>query len=124
MSESPEPVDVHVGLRIRSRRKELGISQTALADAVGVSFQQIQKNERGFNRVSASRLWAIGKALDVPPAYFFEGLDGSDRAGPTDHMASAMRAQMAVPQIGALADMDLKLRRAIGTVIAALTPEA
>ena len=92
MSESPEPVDVHVGLRIRSRRKELGISQTALADAVGVSFQQIQKNERGFNRVSASRLWAIGKALDVPPAYFFEGLDGSDRAGPTDHMASAMPA--------------------------------
>jgi transcriptional regulator with XRE-family HTH domain len=68
------PVDRHVGLRIRMRRKELGLSQDKLADALGITFQQIQKYERGANRVSASKLWETAKALRAPINYFYEGL--------------------------------------------------
>lgn len=71
------PVDVHVGKRIRHRRWMIGMTQQQLADKVGIKFQQIQKYETGMNRVSASRLWDIGKATDVPVQFFFEGLDGS-----------------------------------------------
>jgi len=63
-SHTPNKLDVALGLRIRQRRKSLGVSQTALADAVGLTFQQIQKYERGFNRVSFSRLVDIAHALD------------------------------------------------------------
>ena len=66
-------VDVHVGLKIRARRNLLGLSQTELADAAGITFQQVQKYERGANRVGASRLMQFSEALGVPPAYFFEG---------------------------------------------------
>jgi transcriptional regulator with XRE-family HTH domain len=69
-------VDVHVGQRIRQRRWILGISQTEIGDLVGIKFQQIQKYETGANRVSASRMWDIANALDVPVAFFFEGLVG------------------------------------------------
>ena len=68
------PVDVHVGLVIRQRRKALGRSQEALAEAIGVSFQQVQKYERGANRVSASMLWEIARALRCKVADFFSGL--------------------------------------------------
>ena len=64
--------DAHVGARVRSRRIQLGISQTRLGKALGVSFQQVQKYERGFNRISASRLQAIASMLGVSPSYFFE----------------------------------------------------
>jgi len=70
----PSPIDVHVGLRIKLRRKELKISQERLADRIGVTFAQVQKYERAGNRVSASRLWEIARALKAPVAYFFEGL--------------------------------------------------
>ncbi|WP_108483059.1 helix-turn-helix domain-containing protein [Oceaniglobus ichthyenteri] len=69
------PVDVHVGKRVRHRRWMLGMTQQQLAQHVGIKFQQIQKYETGMNRVSASRLWDIASALDVPVAYFFEGMD-------------------------------------------------
>ena len=71
VSAGPKPVDVHVGLRIRNRRKELGLSQTNLGEAIGVTFQQLQKYERGVNRIGASRLAAIAGALGVPIGYFF-----------------------------------------------------
>ena len=80
MSESadterhPNPVDLHVGARIRMRRKILGVSQERLADDLGLTFQQIQKYERGANRVSASKLYEIAKSLQSPVGYFFEGL--------------------------------------------------
>ena len=61
--DGPHPVDCHVGLRIRMRRKEMGVSQERLADALGITIQQVQKNERGANRVSASKLWEIAAAL-------------------------------------------------------------
>ncbi len=72
-------VDDHVGRRVRERRLALGMSQEKLADALGISFQQIQKYEIGFNRVAASRLWDIAKALEVDIGYFFEGIQ--KRAG-------------------------------------------
>lgn len=66
------PVDVHVGRRFRQRRSLLGLSQTAVANAAGLTFQQIQKYERGSNRISASRLLEFAKVLDVPISYFFD----------------------------------------------------
>lgn len=74
------PVDVHVGKRIRHRRWMVGRTQQQLAATVGIKFQQIQKYETGMNRVSASRLWDIGTALDVPVAYFFEGIGSEEEA--------------------------------------------
>lgn len=77
-------VDTHVGKRIRHRRWMVGMTQQQLAEGVGIKFQQIQKYETGMNRVSASRLWDIARVLEVPIAYFFEGLDqaeGADAAG-------------------------------------------
>jgi transcriptional regulator with XRE-family HTH domain len=74
------PVDAHVGKRIRHRRWLVGMTQQQLAEAVGIKFQQIQKYETGMNRVSASRLWDIAKVLDVPIAFFFEGLTQGDAA--------------------------------------------
>jgi len=70
------PIDLYVGKRLRQRRRVLGLTQQKLADEVSIRFQQIQKYESGANRISASRLWSLAKALDVPVAYFFEGLDG------------------------------------------------
>jgi transcriptional regulator with XRE-family HTH domain len=77
----PNPVDRHVGLRIRFRRKELGISQERLADSIGLTFQQVQKYERAANRVSASKLWEVARALNTSINYFYEGLpaDGEVR---------------------------------------------
>lgn len=71
----PDPVDVHVGSRLRLRRTLLGLSQEQLAAAVGVTFQQIQKYERGSNRVSASRLYDIARVMGVAIQYFFEDID-------------------------------------------------
>lgn len=80
MSESlvqrtPSPIDVHVGSRIRSRRKTLGMSQEGLATQMRLTFQQIQKYERGSNRISAPKLWEAAQALGVSVGYFFEGLE-------------------------------------------------
>ena len=71
---SPNPVDFHVGARIRMRRKILGVSQERLADDLGLTFQQVQKYERGANRVSASKLYEIARSLQAPISYFFDGL--------------------------------------------------
>ncbi|HWT51059.1 MAG TPA: helix-turn-helix transcriptional regulator [Caulobacter sp.] len=70
----PNPIDLHVGARIRMRRKILGVSQERLAEDLGLTFQQIQKYERGANRVSASKLYEIAKSLQSSVSYFFEGL--------------------------------------------------
>lgn len=71
----PNPIDVHVGNRIRLRRTLLGLSQEKLAAMLGLTFQQVQKYERGMNRVGASRLWDIGKVLEVPIGFFYEDMD-------------------------------------------------
>lgn len=74
LDNTPNPIDIHVGLRIRLRRKELGVSQEKLAEAIGLTFQQVQKYERAANRVSASKLYEMARALETTTAYFFEGL--------------------------------------------------
>ncbi|RMB08931.1 helix-turn-helix domain-containing protein [Eilatimonas milleporae] len=75
MNKTPDPIDVHVGHRVRARRKMLGLSQTQLGNELGVTFQQVQKYERGTNRIGSSRLFRMSTALDVPVAYFFEGAE-------------------------------------------------
>lgn len=69
----PHPVDVHVGGRIRMRRILLNMSQEKLGDQLGLTFQQVQKYEKGSNRIGASRLWELSRILDVPISFFYEG---------------------------------------------------
>ena len=83
------PVDVHVGKRVRHRRWMVGMTQQQLGEIVGIKFQQIQKYETGMNRVSASRLWDIAAALDVPVSFFFEGLSGEAGAELSEAVAEA-----------------------------------
>ncbi len=71
----PHPVDVHVGKRLRLRRTILGLSQEAIGNAIGVTFQQVQKYERGVNRMGSSRLYDFSKILAIPVAYFFDEMD-------------------------------------------------
>jgi transcriptional regulator with XRE-family HTH domain len=78
-AKSPNLVDVEVGRRIRSRRLAKGISQTALGRPLGVTFQQVQKYEKGVNRVGAGRLQQIAELLDVPVSFFFGATDGDSR---------------------------------------------
>jgi len=76
VSKTPDPTDKHVGTRVRMRRLMLGVSQTTLADALGLTFQQVQKYEKGVNRISASKLQHISDFLQVPIPFFFDGLPG------------------------------------------------
>lgn len=76
----PNRIDVHVGLQVRLRRRALAMSQQELADAIGLTFQQVQKYERGANRISASKLYEIARALHAPVDWFFGGLE--DPAAP------------------------------------------
>ena len=81
MSDSiPNPVDVHVGKRMKLRRNILHITQTELAKMLGLTFQQVQKYEKGDNRISASRLWDISKILGVPVGFFYEEIDAETDA--------------------------------------------
>ena len=76
----PNPVDIHVGQRIRLRRTLLGMSQEKLGEALGLTFQQVQKYERGANRVGSSRLFQLARVLDVPVSYFFEEMSAETTA--------------------------------------------
>lgn len=82
MARPPHPVDVHVGRRVRERRMLMGLSQEQLARLLGVTFQQIQKYERGTNRVGASRLVELARILEVPVTWFFEGLEQTAGTAP------------------------------------------
>src|ERR1700683_4563334 len=73
----PSPIDVHVGSRVRLRRTLLGMSQERLGEALGLTFQQVQKYERGVNRVGASRLFDLSRVLDVPISFFFDDMPDS-----------------------------------------------
>lgn len=87
-SDKPNPIDVHVGSRVRLRRTLLGMSQERLGEAIGLTFQQVQKYERGANRVGASRLYDLSQVLDVPVSYFFEEMNPAVTSA-----AEARRAQ-------------------------------
>lgn len=77
-------IDAHIGLRVKLRRTLAGLSQSALAERVGVTFQQVQKYENGATSISAARLWQLANALDVPVSFFFDGLPGPGRGGELD----------------------------------------
>ncbi|MEM6415724.1 MAG: helix-turn-helix transcriptional regulator [Pseudomonadota bacterium] len=77
--KKPHPIDVHVGGRVRLRRTMLGMSQDRLGEALGLTFQQVQKYEKGVNRIGASRLFEISKILDVPIQYLFEDFEDLSR---------------------------------------------
>ena len=105
-------IDIHLGRRLRRRRRILGLTQQQLAGACGVRFQQIQKYECGANRVSAARLWRIASALEVPVNYFFEGLaDGA--AAARDETIEVVRSHPALGERPrrALLDVSRSLRR-------------
>jgi transcriptional regulator with XRE-family HTH domain len=77
----PSPIDVHVGSRVRLRRTLLGLSQEKLGEALGLTFQQVQKYERGVNRIGASRLFDLARVLDVPIGFFFDDMPGEMGSG-------------------------------------------
>ena len=79
--DKPSPIDVHVGSRVRLRRNMLGLSQEKLGGAIGLTFQQVQKYERGANRIGASRLHDLSQVLDVPVSFFFDRPRRSGRKG-------------------------------------------
>jgi transcriptional regulator with XRE-family HTH domain len=85
--KAPNPIDKHVGSRVRMRRMMLSMSQEKLGDALGLTFQQVQKYEKGTNRIGASRLQQIAHILQVPVSFFFEG---APAGGPVGHHGSGM----------------------------------
>lgn len=86
-------IDLHVGKRLRRRRRLLGLTQQQLAESVGIRFQQIQKYECGANRVSASRLFELAESLDVPVQYFYEGLSQRDEVANEGALAADVLSQ-------------------------------
>jgi transcriptional regulator with XRE-family HTH domain len=91
----PHPIDVHVGGRIRLRRTLLGLSQEKLGEMIGLTFQQVQKYERGSNRVGASRLFDLSRVLDVPMSFFFEDMDEQPPAKSSRRRGGEDKAQAA-----------------------------
>ena len=112
---SPHPIDLHVGRRIRERRKALGVSQERLAEELGLTFQQVQKYERGANRVSSSKLWQIAGALHVSLSSFFEGLEGESVAAVQEAGETFVHDMPATPEtlelMALLGRMDARRRR-------------
>jgi transcriptional regulator with XRE-family HTH domain len=82
MASKPNPIDVHVGRRLRLRRTLLGMSQERLGELLGLTFQQVQKYERGANRIGSSRLFELGQILDVPVSFFFDDLPAAVGGAP------------------------------------------
>jgi transcriptional regulator with XRE-family HTH domain len=117
----PNPIDKHVGARVRMRRMMLGMSQTNLADAFGLAFQQVQKYEKGINRIGAGRLQQIAHTLKVPVAFFFEGapsVPGAPQAKGTApspaYVTDFLATRDGLALIKALTQIkDAKLRRCI-----------
>jgi transcriptional regulator with XRE-family HTH domain len=118
--EGPHPVDVHVGAKVRLRRKFLGITQETLGDEIDLTFQQVQKYERGSNRISASKLWQISQVLKSPISYYFEGIGEAEKSGdyPSDYSEQQVHDFLMTPEGIELAEAfprikNAKLRRRI-----------
>lgn len=125
----PNPTDIYVGSRVRMRRKMLGLSQEKLGDKLGITFQQIQKYEKGTNRVGASRLQAMATALEVPVSYFFpDSTPAADGTGMRDEGAAFMMDFMSTSEGLELSRAfmrirNVKVRRKIVELIRALAEE-
>jgi transcriptional regulator with XRE-family HTH domain len=121
-------IDRKLGQRVRARRLEIGMSQERLAELLGVTFQQVQKYEKGVNRIAASRLHSIAGALEMPVARFYEGLTG--RAGAVsdaakDHVEDALATPEGAQLIALFASIkSQKVRRRVVELVKALADEA
>jgi transcriptional regulator with XRE-family HTH domain len=108
----PNPVDVHVGARVRLRRTLLGMSQEKLGDAIGLTFQQVQKYERGANRIGSSRLFDLSRVLDVPIGFFFDEMPG-DVAASSPAQTRGMAEEPVIYELDPMAKREtLELVRA------------
>ncbi|MEK1854097.1 MAG: helix-turn-helix domain-containing protein [Phyllobacterium sp.] len=127
----PNPVDVHVGARIRLRRNMIGLSQEKLGESLGITFQQIQKYEKGMNRVGASRLQAIGNILNVPVTFFFDDMPGQsdkpkgfDEESETTYVVGFLNSSEGIQLARAFAKItDAKIRRKILDLVRTLGDE-
>jgi len=108
--KGPNPVDKHVGNRVRMRRLMLHVTQERLAEALGITFQQVQKYEKGVNRISASRLQQISDILQAPVPFFFEGAPDSEAEGRTG-VANGITAFLATTDGLALVKAYVQIRR-------------
>jgi len=126
----PNDVDAHVGSRLRQRRMLLGISQEQLAEMLGLTFQQVQKYERGTNRISASRLFQLARALDTPITWFFDEMDlersGAERektdASAEDSDPMSRRETLELVRVYSRID-DRKVRKKLYEMAKALAEE-
>ncbi|KQS65307.1 Cro/Cl family transcriptional regulator [Rhizobium sp. Leaf371] len=132
--KKPNPIDIHVGSRIRLRRTMLGMSQEKLGEALGITFQQIQKYEKGTNRVGASRLQNISAILNVPVSFFFEDAPGDGGSGSgASGMAEASSSNYVVDFLSSSEGLQLnrafvkigdpKVRRKIVDLVKALAAD-
>src|SRR5262245_34664542 len=127
--KSPNPADKHVGSRVRMRRMMLGMSQERLGDALGLTFQQVQKYEKGTNRIGASRLQSISSVLEVPVAFFFEDMPNlPGQPKPTaftpnlDYVSDFITSSEGLRLIKALTRIkNAKVRREIVRLVEAIT---
>ena len=126
---SANAIDIKIGQRVRSRRLEIGMSQERLAELLGVTFQQVQKYEKGVNRIAASRLHDISTALDMAPARFFEGLSAARASGVAEGGKDYAEDVLATPegvQLMALfaSIKNVRVRRRVVELVKALAEEA
>jgi transcriptional regulator with XRE-family HTH domain len=129
--KAPNPIDKHVGSRVRMRRMMLGMSQEKLGDALGLTFQQVQKYEKGTNRIGASRLSQISQILQVPVAFFFEGApnlhaqpDGTKEAPSPAYVADFLATSEGLALIKAFTRVkEPKLRRRIVDLVEQIAGE-
>ena len=121
---APDPTDKHVGSRVRMRRLMLGVTQEKLADACVITFQQVQKYEKGTNRISSSRMQQIANVLQVTPAFFFEGLPGYRSRGDAipDYVSEMLATKDGVALVRAFTQLkSMKLKRAIVHLVEEIT---
>ncbi len=131
MAKSPDDVDAHIGGRVRLRRMMIGVSQEQLGVALGLTFQQIQKYEKGLNRIGAGRLYRIARILSVPVEFFFEGLPDTTQAEePSDAVRRSAEIQsfLATPEGYALSTAfvripDVSTRRRLVDLVGTIAAE-
>lgn len=117
VEKESHPIDVHVGKRVRLRRTLLRMSQEVLGDKVGISFQQIQKYERGVNRIGASRLYEIAVALDVPVTFFYDDMDDSIKPVDDPERRAAQSNKNAAASSDPAIEPDVIHRRDVVTLV-------
>ena len=132
--KKPNPIDIHVGSRIRLRRTMLGMSQEKLGESLGITFQQIQKYEKGTNRVGASRLQNISSILNVPVSFFFEDAPGESSSSGSSGLAEASSSNYVVDFLSSSEGLQLnrafvkigdpRVRRKLVDLVKALAAEA